>query len=167
MVLKERPRDFLLLREGGPSANVRVPRISARVLCSLSPAEPPRCVSAGFSPIDAKGASQKYGRGRAHVHTAYTTFPQVPKLATKAHSSPQLHAFVQEKSTAPSPPAPTPQKTREIFVVRSVEKPPSCKIYFLRRIFLLLTYGIRCVQFLDSCSLDKFFFYFLSSRSNS
>ena len=60
---------------------VCVPLISARVPFNLSTAEPPRCVSAGFSPIDAKGASEKYGRARAHVHTAYTTFPQGGKLA--------------------------------------------------------------------------------------
>ena len=145
---------------------LRAPDFCARPF-DLSTAEPPRCVSAGFSPIDTKGASKKYGRGRAHVHTAYTTFPQVPKLPTQARSSPQLHAFVQEKPNAPSQSTATPQKTKEIFVVHAVEKPPGCKIYFRRRIFLLLTCGIWCVESFESCLLDKFFHYFLSSRSNS
>src|SRR5260370_15351589 len=102
IVLKYGPRDYFLLREGCPSANVCVPLISARVPFNLSTAEPPRCVSAGFSPIDAKGASEKYGRSRAHVHTAYTTFPQATKLALRTPAFSQLPAFAEEKSVARS-----------------------------------------------------------------
>jgi hypothetical protein len=128
-----------LLREGCPSANVCVPLISAQVPFCLSTAEPPRCVSAGFSPIDAKGASEKYGRARAHVHTAYTTFPQAPKLPVPTRSVSQLHAFAQEKSSMSPSLTYLPPKMIEIFVARTVEKRSICKIYFRWRSFLLLT----------------------------
>ena len=130
LVLKKGPLDYFLLREGCPSANLCVPLISARVPLTLSTAEPLRYVSAGFSPIDTMGASEKYGRARARVHTAYTTFPQAPKSPTQSRSFPQLHAFAQEKSFAPSSHTHAAAKIREIFDLHSVEKPPSCKLYF-------------------------------------
>jgi hypothetical protein len=76
------------------------------------------------------GASEKYGRARARVHTAYTTFPQAAKSSTKSRSFSQLHAFAQEKSFAPSSHTHAAAKIREISASHSVEKPPSCKIYF-------------------------------------
>jgi hypothetical protein len=130
IVLKKGPLDYFLLREGCPSANVCVPLISARVPVTLSTAEPLRCVSAGFSPIDTMGAREKYGRARARVHTAYTTFPQAAKSPTKSRSFSQLHAFAQEKSIDPSSHRHAAAKSREIFAAHSVEKAPSCKIYF-------------------------------------
>jgi hypothetical protein len=135
-----------LLREGCPSANVCVPLISARVPFNVSTAEPPRCVSAGFSPIDAKGASKKYGRARAHVHTAYTTFPQAAKVALRTQAFSQLHAFAEEKSNALSSfRLVRPGKFKKL-VARAVEKAPIYKIYFLSHLFLLLTCNIWCVE---------------------
>jgi hypothetical protein len=133
-----------LLREGCPSANVCVPLISARVPFNLSTAEPPRCVSAGFSPIDAKGASEKYGRARARVHTAYTTFPQATKVALRTQAFPQLHAFAEEKSNALGG---FGQENFKNLVACAVEKAPICKIYFLSHLFLLLTCNIWCIEF--------------------
>src|SRR5260370_11193195 len=120
LVLKKGPLDYFLLREGCPSANLCVPLISARVPLTLSTAEPLRCVSAGFSPIDTMGASEKYGMARARVHTAYTTFPQAPKSPAKSGSFSQLHAFVQEKSFAPQSHRHAAQKIREHFSPHSV-----------------------------------------------
>jgi hypothetical protein len=155
-----------LLREGCASANVCLPLISARVPFNLSTAEPPRCVSAGFSPIDAKGASKKYGRARAHVHTAYTTFPQAAKAALRTQAFSQLHAFAEEKSNALGG---FRQENLKNLVACAVEKAPICKIYFLSQLFLLLTCNSWCVEF-SVRQRTQIFFYFLSglsSRSNS
>jgi hypothetical protein len=66
----------------------------------------------------------------------------MPKLPSLARRFPQLHAFAQEKTGAPALRTHVPPKTREIIAAHSVEKTPSCKIYFRKGLFLLLTTDI-------------------------
>jgi hypothetical protein len=81
-----------------------------------------------LSPIDAKGASKKYGRARARVHTAYTTFPQAPKSRNSIHYVSQLHAFAEEKSAAPPLRQDILGRNLEKFSTHAVEKHGSAKI---------------------------------------
>jgi len=66
----------------------------------------------------------------------------MPTLSSLARRFPQLHAFAREKSVTLSLRTHFPPKNREIFAAHSVEKTPSCKIYFRKRLFLLLTSDI-------------------------
>jgi hypothetical protein len=61
------------------------------------------------------------------------------KWPSPARRFPQLHGFAQEKSAASWLRAHLPPKTREILAAHSVEKTPSCKIYFRKRLLFLLT----------------------------
>ena len=81
-----------------------------------------------MSPIDAKGASKKYGRARARVHTAYTTFPQAPKSQNSIHCVSQLHAFAEEKSAAPPLEQDIFGRNLEKFSTHAVEKHGATKI---------------------------------------